>query len=368
MGLSKSKVGKYIPAVFLMFLGTIGSGIFVLPYLFLHSNLVFAVFFFAILTLISLFLNYFYADIVTSTPGDHQLAGYAQIYLGSRFGHLARFNLLLLAFGAIAAYQKLFQSFFLVLFPHLPLSIITLLYFVFSIVYYFSYFHRRQNQTDTLVGIIIFLIPLIIFFFSLVFHTPSTALIVRPNLFFFGATIYALSGFTIIPEVQQLILESRQKVSLRLVLSLASVLVFLAYLLFALGVIRLSGVHTTPDSVSGIASNFPWLALLLSVFGSITVIRASYGFLLILHELFYRDMHLSSTTSRFLPFVFPILSLFLAHVSLVSVISLTGHFTVFVSALLICLIRLKLKFDFSTQFWSILIILSLSLGLVVNLF
>ncbi|MFA5894179.1 MAG: hypothetical protein WC851_00210 [Candidatus Shapirobacteria bacterium] len=357
----------FISAVFLQFMGTVGSGIFVLPYLFYHSNFIFSVFFLVVLAVVTGVLNHFYAHIVTSTTGDHQLAGYSRIYLGKRFSSLATLNLILLSFGAIAAYLKLFVSFTSVLFSSLSPSIASIIYIVVLFIAYRLYFHP-SNILDYLIPVFMLLVPITVFVISFFSGSPTNSFyLVSPKFSFFGATIYALSGFTIIPEVQEILLKDKKhKHSLSLAVALGMVLVVISYFLFSYGVIVISNGGVTIDTVTGLARSLPILAKVISTFGAVIVLRASFGFLLVLRELFFRDLQLRKRTADYLPLAFPLVAMTLGSVSLISLISLTGNITIFVSALLICLIRLRLPTTFWTQFWVMSVMISLFLGLAIN--
>lgn len=363
----KSDTKFFLSAVFLQFMGTVGSGIFVLPYLFYHSNFVFSIFFLFILGVVTGVLNHFYAHIVASTSGDHQLAGYSRIYLGKRFSNLATLNLILLSFGAIAAYLKLFVSFISVLLPSLSPNTISLTYITTLFIVYRLYFHP-PNILDFIIPAFMIIVPIIVFIIS--FWSPAPNLgffLISPKFSFFGATIYALSGFTIIPEVQEVLLKDKKhKHSLQLAVALGMILVVLSYLLFSYGVVVISNGGVTIDTVTGLSRSLPLLAKVISIFGAVIVMRASFGFLLVLRELFFRDLKLPRRISDYLPMSFPLVALTLGSVSLISLISMTGSITIFVSALLICLIRLHLPTTFWTQFWVMSVMISLFLGLVIN--
>lgn len=357
----------FLSAVFLQFMGTVGSGIFVLPYLFYHSNFVFSVFFLFILGVVTGVLNHFYAHIVTSTSSDHQLVGYSRIYLGKRFSSLATLNLLLLSFGAIAAYLKLFVSFISVLFPAIRPDIISLIYLFILFMVYRLYFHP-SNILDYVIPIFMLIIPVTVFIISFLSQSPNPDLyLISPKFSFFGATIYALSGFTIIPEVQEILLKDKKKKhSLFLAVSVGMVLVVISYLLFSYGVVVISNGGVTIDTVTGLSRSMPFLAKVISAFGAVIVMRASLSFLIILRELFFRDLRVPQRVANILPLPFPVIALTLGSVSLISLISMTGSITIFVSALLICLIRLRLPTTFWTQFWVMSVMISLFLGLVIN--
>jgi hypothetical protein len=348
-------------------MGTVGSGIFVLPYLFYHSNFVFSVIFLFVLGAVTLALNHFYSHIVASTKGDHQLAGYSRLYLGKRFGRLATLNLLLLSFGAMAAYYKLFISFLGLLWPFAGTLVPSIIYLLTLTVVYRLYF-KPAGIIDLIVPIFMLSTPVTLFVLSFLYPLPTSNLYsLQPNFSFFGAVVYALSGFTIIPEVQEILLKGKLTHALPAVVNIGMALVIVAYLMFAYGVVSISNGGVTIDTVTGLSQSLPLLAKVMALFGSVVVLRASFGFLIVLRELFFRDLHFSEKKSDLVPLVFPLIAILLRSVPLVSLISITGTITIFVSALLICLIRFRLPTTFWTQFWAIAIMFTLTAGLVVNL-
>lgn len=355
-------------AIFLQFIGTIGSGIFVLPYLFYHSNYLFASIVLIFLTVVVGALNQFYCRIVSCTPGDHQLSGYAQIYLGSFFSFLASFNLILLAFGAVATYLKLFSGFFSLLFP-VSFSLASFLFFILLFVFFIAKINF-SSRLSSVLSFLTILIPLVLFIFSVSFIGHSSSLINQaPDFSFYGAALFALSGFTIIPEIDELLRRGRhrQQESLFAASTLGLILVVIIYLIFIYSVIVISGPSVSVNTISGLIKVFPILGKLIAVFGLVVTFNAALQFLTILHELFFRDLKFSPFVSSFLPLTVPFLSLFLGAVSLVSLISLTGSVTLFISALIIILIRLRLPRTFWSDFFAILVLICLIFGLIVDL-
>jgi amino acid permease len=357
----------FASAIFLQFVGTVGSGIFVLPYVFYHSNFLFAAIFLVLLGFVSGALNRFYCHIVSSTKGDHQLAGYAEIYLGPRFKYLALLNLILLSFGAMTAYQKLFSSFLSALFPvvgnYSPYIFIGLL--GLAIISKF----KINRFFSILIPFFILLIPIVLFFYSAIFiNHESYSMFQSPSFLFYGATIFALSGLTIVPEIDETLRRGRPKKheTLALASSIGVALVVITYLLFSYSIVTLSGPSVSINTVSGLLVNSPFFALVISIFGIITTFRASLNFIHVLHELFFRDLGLSESKSVALSFAFPLLTLVAGSIPLLTIISLTGNITIFVSALLVILIRFELPRSFWTEFFAILVLVCLSLGLLIS--
>jgi len=270
-----------------------------------------------------------------------------------------------LSFGAITAYLKLFSSFLATLIP--PLSSFAPYIFLLLLGLFFLT-KLKTSWLNSFISLFVILIPLVLFFYSFTFYgLRVTDYEIPPSFLFYGAALFALSGFTIIPEVDEVLHQGhRQKhETLALASSLGLALAVVVYLLFAYSVVTLSGSSVSSDTVSGLLKSTPLFAKLISAFGLIVTFRASFGFLTILHELFFRDLHLSSVKSSFLSFGLCVLCLLVSSVSLITIISLTGDITIFVSALIIVLIRLKLPYTFSTTFFAFLILLCLSLGLLI---
>ncbi|MFA5828734.1 MAG: aromatic amino acid transport family protein [Candidatus Shapirobacteria bacterium] len=358
-------MSRFSKAVFLQFYGTVGAGIFALPYLFYKSDFYFSLIFLGILTIVSGFINYFYLEVVLNTAGDHQFSGYAQIYLGKNFKTLASLNILLLGLGATIAYIKLFSNFLVILFPYIPLfaaSVIFIILLAFSHLYRFDLIRRLEN----IIPIAILLVPLLILSAALQALPPALSSVV-PNFSFFGSLIFALSGFTIIPEIEELFRGQPDKSKHTVLASLIGLLlVSLIYLIFSFSVIRLSGFSLSVDSITGIFKVSPWLGRCLAVFGLLITYEASLNFLLVFRELFYRDFRLSKPVSQILPLAIPFLSLFLFSVPFIQVISLTGAITIYVSALMICAIRLRINPRPVTFLLAVLIFVSLTFGLLLE--
>lgn len=333
---------KYLQAVFLQFSGIMGAGIFALPYVFYRSNFPFALIGLIFLTVVTALLNHFYVEIILATKGDHQLSGYANLYLGKNFKLLTLLNVIVLGVGILLAYTKLSSSFLPVLFPFLPPFACQLI-FIFFILFFHLNSAKNFNLSLQFLPIASIIIVFFLFFYSLInpgFSPPP----VDNNFFYFGAAVFALAGFTVIPEVEEILRGSKD---IKLLLNSASLsgllLVSFVYILFFYAVIRLSGPLLSVDSVSGIAAAAPLIGKLLAVFGLINIFKASLNMLLVLKEYFFRDFGIRKNLSYLLSSLVPLSIFFFASTSFVQIISVTGSITVFISALIICLIRLKIS-------------------------
>lgn len=359
---------KFFSAVFLQYTGIVGAGIFVLPFVFYHSNLIFSSIFLLFLTIIVVFLHRFYIDIILATPGDHQLAGYAKIYLNRRYYFLALFNLLLLSIGAIIVYQKLFVSFLSSVFS--SSDPIYFSYLFVGLIFISQVFTLYKSSHNFFTPLLILLVPACLFILSLDNNQDSSVagLYLPPATYFYGPLVFALSGFTILPEVEEVIRGTRLHHRLPLVSFLGQLLASFTYLVFTIAIIRLSGSGVTPDTVSGLRIHFPVLGIIVSLLGIAIVFRAAQNFQIITNEIFHRDFGLSVQRSQVLSFCLYLLPSVIASTSLLAVISITGAVTIFISALIICLIRFRLPRNFFTDFQLALVLFCFTSGLIYTLF
>ncbi|MDP4010071.1 MAG: hypothetical protein Q8P53_03785 [Candidatus Shapirobacteria bacterium] len=353
---------KFIKAVFLQFSGIVGAGIFVLPYLFYHSDFKLSLLSLLVLMIIISFLNLFYIDIICRTPGDHQLSGYAKIYLGSFFQKITFLNLFLLGFGALFAYIHLGATFLSLLFPGLSLAFALIFYIALLLLFHLGNLRIAKNfsQIIPLIGIV-----LVTYLFLTALKLPVTKLgISKFNFTLIGTLIFALSGFTVIPEVEETLRGlPRKKMILKIASLLGLFLASLVYIIFIYAVIKLSGSRVSSDSLTGLISTSPLSAKILSVFGLIITLKAGLNFLLIFKESFYRDFKLSSKLSFALSSLVLLLPLIFFNLPVVQVLSLVGSTTVFIVAVIICLIR----YQFNLNIYQKIIAFSLPLVFLASL-
>jgi len=339
--LKRLKPRHFFQAVSLQLSGILGAGIFVLPYVFQQSNFAFTVFGLIALTAILAQIHLFYCDIINRTPGDHQLAGYAQIYFGRRLRNLALLNIFLLGIGLLYAYIKLASSFLTTITSLTPVQSSA----VFLVAV--SCFHLIQTKVFQSYNKIIPAFAVIIVFtlLSIALQIPPfPASSPSPSFAFFGPLVFALTGFTIIPEVEEFLRPySRPRRHLRLSTLLGLFSAALIYLFYSYSIGKISGPYLTADSVTGLGHVSLPLAKMLSVLGLLLVFEASLNYLMVIKETFYRDIQLSLFKSNLLAFAIFFFSFLFIKSPLLSIISLTGSVTILISAFIICLIRLKIR-------------------------
>jgi len=353
-------------AVLLAISGIIGAGIFALPYVFVYSNFYFSAIGLVFLTFVTILLNRYYIDVIMSVRNDHQLPGYINIYLGPRFRNLAVLNLLISSFGALIAYIKLATNFLLVFFPTTDPTLLSIVFIIIIITLFFLRFRINLSFLNYLSLLAIFLV-LVIFSTTINLNLPSIPSF-PPIIYFFGVTAFSLSGFTILPEVEELLRKNSKRFQLYSASFWSLVIVGLVYFIFSYSVARLSGTQVSPDAISGILHVSPLLASIIAVFGLLIITSISSSFINVIKEIFYRDLSFKLPLSVFLAISFPFLTFLLKKITFLEIISLIGSVDLFVSTLLICLARLKLKRTPTIWLTSFFILFVFLAGLIIEFF
>lgn len=355
---------KLAKGVFLQFSSIVGAGIFTLPYLFYHSNYFYSVLFLFFVAIITIILKVFYIDVVLHTKGDHQLSGYAEIHLGRFFKTLSSIGLLLIALGGLLAYLKLASIFLNSLFTFL--TPITGVIIFLSILSTFNFLHiKPSDKLSEIIPLTTLALIVVIFIVSFKFPSPVTVVSALPATSMLGVLIFSLSGFTIIPEIEELFRTTPGKKRLVYQSSIiGALLAVLIYILFTYAIIRINHGSLSADTITGLITSYPLLSKILAVLGLTIVFKASLNMTLIIKELFYRDFKIPQERAYFYANLMPFsVFLFLA-IPVVSIISITGTVSIALTAILICLMRLRIKHNLSIDILSFVIIMVFVLGLI----
>src|SRR3989344_4169379 len=82
----------------------IGAGVLGIPYVVAKAGILLGIIDIVAIGLVVLSMHLFLGEVVLRTPGNHQLTGYAEIYLGKRGKALMMISALIGMYGALLAY------------------------------------------------------------------------------------------------------------------------------------------------------------------------------------------------------------------------------------------------------------------------
>jgi len=237
-----------------------------------------SLFYLVFLTAISVAIHLMYADIIYIHKADHhhRFPGYVEMYWGKRAANITNVIILTAVFFTLTAYLVLSLSFANLVAPTLPLAVKLLFFWILGSAAIFLTV-KKAAILDTVTTSITLLMILVIFVLG-IFTSPEKLLFIPTSnpvfLFFpFGPILFALLGETAIPATMAYSRAENLTVKeIRRVVSYGSLIPSIFYLLFVIGILGISGLAVSDDSVSGLIGYVPKIVLvLIGIFGFVSL-------------------------------------------------------------------------------------------------
>jgi len=322
---------------------TIGAGMFGIPFVVSKIGFFPGLVYLVVLSILNLVLNLVYGEITLRTPGDRQLTGYGEIYLGKAGKTLATITLIFALYGALLAYLIKIGDFLGLIFGIENHLISTLLFFVFAA---FSIYFGLRSVSFFEVLITIFLLGLVFLVFILGFPKIDFNNFAGTDISFlllpYGVIFFALHGFSVIPEMEEILRKEPQK--LKKAIIIGSLIPLFVYILFTIAIVGICGSSTTDDAILGLTLFLP--SFIVNIGAILGVLAMGSSFLTVgyvLREVWFRDFKVPEFLS-FLLACFPSLILFLAGAkSFIPVLGITGAVSGGLNGILILNIFRKVK-------------------------
>ncbi|MEA3329668.1 MAG: aromatic amino acid transport family protein [Nanoarchaeota archaeon] len=353
----------------------IGAGILGLPYVFAQSGFLIGVMWLLILGAVMITVNLIIGEVALRTKGIHHLPGYAKIYLGNWGKGLMFFAVVFGIYSALIAYiigegeslSKLFTG-----------GVEYALYFGIGFWLLMTLLLReglkglKKLETWGVISIILIIFGIFIWLFPSV-QIGNISYLNFDNFFVpFGVTLFALLGFSSIPELRILIKGNEKK--LKKVIFVGMLIPLILYVLFAVSVVGVLGVQV--PEVATLA--FGGIILILGIF---TMLTSYFVLSFALKDIFKYDLHESKLINfifvSILPLILYLIIVFFEFAGFVKVLGIGGVISGGLTGILILFVHRvakkkgKRKPEFSVfNNWIIISILSLifGLGVFVELF
>ncbi|MFA5992601.1 MAG: aromatic amino acid transport family protein [Candidatus Pacearchaeota archaeon] len=319
----------------------IGAGMLGLPFVFSRSGFLIGIFWLVLLGLIMTLVHLYMGEIILRTRGEHQLPGYAEKYLGVAGKKVMFFAMFFGIYSALVAYligegQSL--SYFFM--GNLGYAI------VFGCLFWFIMTLLLRNGLKGLKKLESWSIPavIIIVFILLFYLLPQ---IKFENLapmnydFFFvplGVTLFALLGFSSIPEVGR-VMKGQEK-NMKFALLIGSLIPIVLYAIFGFAFVGVFG-----NAVKEVATIS--VGRYASLLGVLTMVTSYFVLSFALKDMFEVDLKMKKQTIFFLVYILPIIlylviSLF-DLVDFVRVLGIGGVISGGITGMLILLMNYKSK-------------------------
>ncbi|MBU2591851.1 MAG: aromatic amino acid transport family protein [Patescibacteria group bacterium] len=356
----------FFRALFLLIGTIIGSGVFALPYVVSKSGLL--PFFFGILFLglVTMSLNLFYAEIVLKTSGDHQLPGYVSKYLGGNWMKVSLLFTIVSLSGALLSYVVLGGEFLALAAGQISHPLHSFWFYLAGVVFFWQGFKKLTKVESFLTALLLFLMIVIPFKLLPFVRLENIVLLGSRPLFFWGAALFSLIGFSVIPEVEEVLRKKRD--FLVPVIVIGSLVPVALYLFFTLVVWGASGGMVTVDALSGLVAFSPLLSRLGAVIGLLALITSFLSLVNVSKEVYFRDLRLPQQYAKLLAIIPGFFGIFLSPASFISIISYTGAISLAISGTMINLIFLKMNKKFFWLVWPVNAVLILGVVFVLASF
>lgn len=309
---------KKLYAIMLLMGTIIGAGIIGLPYAFQKSG-----FFFGLLNLIVLgtivtIMTIYVGELSTYWKGKHQLTGYVGKFVGKDWKKIA---LLFETFGIYTALIAYYIGIGISLSNLTGIDPRILATVFFLIASPFVYFGTKSVSKGEFILMSIKISLILFLFFELIPRIKMNNIIaLNPKylLFPFGITLFSLLGYTVMPEVSQIIKKDQiKKVVLISMISAISI-----YVIFTLGFV---GAF---DNVSQIPSQN--LNGVLGIVGDVLIfliLSTPYLALsLALRDVYYLDLKMRKSFSWLLACLVPFFLYLYLNIGFVNLLSISGAY------------------------------------------
>jgi amino acid permease len=300
----------------LLLLGTtIGAGIFTLPITLAKSGFLIYFFLLALLAWIMAKVNWFYKEVIGTVKERHQLGGYVRQILGPGWALAATVLLLFSTVGALLAYLILAGNFISAVTPLNSTQASWAFYFLVFLLLYFG--GRRLEVLDIFVTVVKLLLLCLVIIITFSLNEATTAVSLQLNqmhfkevLIAYGSVLFALTGYSIVPELR------RDKTEKKAI-SLAQAVVALFYFLFALSLLRF-----VQNGEFAINNNFQ--RVVFNITGIFTVLTPYLMLSWVGYDVFDKDLGFPKKEALILILILPLLFYLIGFHDFLAVISISG--------------------------------------------
>jgi len=305
----------------------VGVGIFGIPYAITQAGIMAGFFYFVLLSGVILLVHLFYGEIALRTNQGHGLVGYAAKYLGPLGKKFVGFVVIFEFYGALLAYLIAGGKFLNIIFSGFLGGndfLWTMLFFALGALVILAGLKTIAASEFFMGGFLLLIIGVFVFKGAPLFQLNNLSLINWSKFFLpYGVILFSLTGGAAIPEIRQIL--RSQEHQLKKVIIIGTLVPALAYVLFTLAVVGVSGQKTTEYAMLGLVPYFgQWVILLGAVFGFLAVFTSVLVIGSNLKRIFCQDYRLKKWLGWFLVCFVPLFGYLLGINDFILVIGLIG--------------------------------------------
>ncbi|MBS3077950.1 hypothetical protein J4412_00395 [Candidatus Pacearchaeota archaeon] len=296
----KGEIRNYLIASSILIGSCIGAGVLGIPYVASKSGFLIALFYIFFVGGIILLINLYLGEVALRTNGTHQLSGYTEKYLGTKWRKLMEFAFIFGVYSAIVAYLiGMGESLSFLIFKTLDYSIYFGIFSGFVMMFLLWKGVQGLKRFEKFgVIIVLALLMFILILFTPLIYIENLSSLNFQNIFLpFGVVLFALLSFSAIPLVVHVL--RKKKNLLKKVIITSSVVSIIFYSLFAFVVVGFKGGGTPEIATLALGAIFIFLGLFTMFTSYLSIGNA-------LEENFKFDDLMKKKKSWFLASVIPV--------------------------------------------------------------
>lgn len=323
---------------------TIGAGIMGIPYVIMKAGIIAGLIDLLVLGFVVMMINLYVGEVCLRTKKTHQLAGFAEHYLGKK-GKFAMAVISLLGIvGALVAYIIGMGQITEVLFGGNTFTNSLIFFIIGATLIYFDLkaIEKAELYLNIFVILILSIIIGVCFFnfnpLNLTYNEINMTTLFVP----YGVILFALVGASAIPAMEKELEFGKEK--LKKAVIIGTIIPFVIYALFMISVIGVTGIATTEIATIGLGEKIGQSMILLGNLLPFFTMSTSFFILgLALKWMFHYDFKIKNFWAWILTCSIP-LALFLAGAnSFIQVIGITGAVAGGLEGIMIMLIAKRAK-------------------------
>jgi amino acid permease len=319
----------------------IGAGFLGIPYAVSKSGFLPGLIMLLLIAMFMMLMKLYMGEVALRTKGTHQLAGYAEIYLGNAGKYLMFFAIVFGIYSALVAYLiGEGQNISFILFGNSSYSFFIAVFF-WGVVSFLSFIGLTAlKKYERLgLGIVILFLVLISFFFAPKVSLSNLSYVSPDNLFFpFGVILFSFLAFSAMPEIER-VLAGREYLMKRAII-IGSMVSLIVYVIFTFLIVGSFG-RDVPE-IASLA-----LGRVFSILGVVTMFTAFFSSSIAVRDVFRFDFKLGRyqgwLLASFIPLFLYLFIDFFKLFSFIQILSLAGVISGGMTGILVLLMNKESK-------------------------
>lgn len=218
----------------------IGAGVLGIPYVVAKSGFLTGLLVLLFIGIAVLFVNLYLGEVVLRTKGNHQLAGYAEVYLGRWGKGLMSFSMIFGIYGALIAYVMGEGEVLKAIFNNSEIANSLIFFTIVATLVFLGL--KTIGKSELIVTTLVIMIIVVFFVMSFVsIDVENLTGFNAKNIFLpYGVILFAFIGMAAIPEMKEELAKNRKQ--LKKAIMIGSLIPLVVYALFAVTVVGIVGL------------------------------------------------------------------------------------------------------------------------------